>query len=42
MNWSVDESLYNWLKILSLKCKNISEVEYATLPDTRKCYTLLR
>ena len=41
MEQSVDNTLYLWFKIWKLKCEFILEVEVASLPDVRKCKTLL-
>ena len=41
MDWSVDDSLYSRFKTWKLKTENIQEVGLPSLPDARKCRTLL-
>ena len=42
MDWSFDHVLYSKLQIWELICENILEAGFVTLPDSRKCETILR
>ena len=37
MNWTVDDSLYNWFIKWKIKCKNMLDCKLAMLSEARKC-----